>query len=197
MSTTVASRREVVASLALGAGALTAVVAPSTAAADQHEFIPVQGDLSHVRRRLAERRRQRLRGEERLSRRGLHNSLGDLRDKDDAITEQDRDFWDNLIDQAFDFFGLDEFSSWFESTYDSIADSLSDVGRGMSDYVRGVFEWVRSLDWNANQIRQSILESLDFIIAAAALAPLVGAPAATLVFVVGVGALLLPEFLGE
>lgn len=192
MSTTAASRREVVTSLAISVGALTAVIAPTTALADQHETMPVQGDLPHVRRRIAERRHRRLRGQERLSRQGLHNSLAALQDEDGAITDDDKDFFDRVIDTIFD--NIDEAYNWLVSSYTDVESTLSDVGKGMYEYMKGAFEWVQTLDMHIEQIRRSMLSSMDFIIAAAVVGNFFGWAGAALVLVIGVGALVLSEW---
>lgn len=196
MSTTEASRREIITSLAFGAGALTAVVAPTAVAADEHDRLPVEGGLRHVHRRLEERRRRRLAGAEPMSREGLHNLVAGLQEEDDAITEDDRGFFDDFIEAASDFLHVDEIEEWFSSTHDFFSDGLTDLPKTMFEFVREQFTWVRENYDDVEQIRYNLLWSLSLMIGAASAAPVIGLGMTTLAFVSGVAILFLPAETG-
>lgn len=188
MTTATASRREVVTSLALGAGALTAVLAPTAAAADEHERPP----LRHVQRRLQERQKARLDGADPLSREGLHRLTAGLRE-DDLITTSDEHLLDRLIDTASDFFHVDEVADWISSTYRRVSDEMTDLARTMFEYVKERFEWARRTYYDTPHAREDLLWSISLMIAAAAAVPVIGWPAPAAVFVLGVAVLSLPD----
>ena len=195
MSSATASRREFVTSLALGAGAVVAI-APA-AAANEHDLMPVESDLRHVHRRLMERRQQRLRGKDLLSPSGLHNLLVGLREEDGVITQEDQGFLGEFIDRASNFLQVDELSDWIASIYNEASDRISDVAKGMSDFVTEKFEMALALDLDVENVRRVTLESLGIMIGAATVSSVIGVPAAALILVVGVGALLLPDGLDD
>ena len=193
MSAVAASRREVMTSLALGAGTLTAVVVPTTAA----EAHPVPDDtLGDVQQRLRSRLLEYLGERDPVSADGVNRTLIGLRDAG-VIGEADRTELATFVDEVENSSSaMDDISSWFSSIYDYTIGRVSVLVRRMLEYAKEKFEAVRDVLTDLAEIKNEIISALSLMLSAASIAPVIGWPTAALAVVLGVGVLFLPDEIG-
>ena len=185
------TRREVLAGVALGSGAMAAVFAP-TAASDSHDDLASpDNDLAPTRRRWLRRRAARLNGADPVSRDGLGRLLDALRDEDDVLSSGDHTLVGGLIDALFDSDDRDAFDVWLDTQYSELVGGATAIGRRMVEFVRGhVYALVDETDWGV--VRRQALQALGIMISAAGLVTMIGAGPAVLLTVIAFGVILWP-----
>ena len=183
------TRREVLAGVTLGSGAMVAVFVP-TAASDSHDDLASpENDLAPARRRWLARRAARLDGEDPVSRDGLGQLLGEVLSGEDH--RGDRNLVARLIDALVDSDDRSAFSEWFDNEYSELADSATAIGRRMVEFVKGhVDALVDETNWGV--VRRRALEALGLMLGVALVVPVIGVAGAVLLAVTVVGIVLLP-----
>ena len=175
MTDRVRTRREVLAGVAVGSGAIAAAFAP-TAASDAHDDLgSTDNDPSHVRRRWLERRRRRLGEEDPESQSGLQRLLDAFRDEDAALTDGDHRLITELINRLFASDDRNTFVGAYRSVYSSFVEEATATGRRIVEFVKARIDAVAEgtdTDWAT--VRSQALNALGVMMAAVGIAATIG-----------------------
>lgn len=173
MTDRVRTRREMLAGVAVGSGAIAAAFAP-TAASDAHDDLgSTHNDPSHVRRRWLERRRRRLDDRDPKSRDGLQRLLDAFRDEDAALTNGDHRLVTGLIDQLFASDDRNTFGDAYESVYSDFVNGATATGRRIVEFVKDNIDAVaEGTDWAT--VRSQAVNALGVMMSAVGIATTIG-----------------------
>ena len=202
MSAVAASRREVMTSLALGAGALTAVVAPTTAAAQERESPIADAEtLRQVHGRFRARRMAQLGDTDPESPVGLRKVIDDL-ENSDVIQSDEGKLLREGVDEVEKADSEDGIAGWFDSIYGYVTSGVSNLAKRTFEYAKETFDSVRCSIGNLSRIKFRIYRAFGRMLRAATTAlvyryPVVALPAAALSAAVTVGVLSLPDDLDD
>ena len=140
------TRREALAAVALGSGAMASVLVPSAIAQAQDgvPLVPPE-QIRELHRQWLQEAAKELGDTLALSREGLNQSLKSLADVPDLLKGHDNDVLRQMLDSLFNSKNLDKLLSSVQEIYRQTVDQLGDVARAIVETVVDSVEYARNL----------------------------------------------------